>query len=208
MRVNLNAFLDALHPILDRKGFNRSGNFWKKETVENYVGFRLVYSVDTRSISGFFGASTKKLSETSLDDFDIGLWESQIHGDINVQVSGLNHIAYQCSSQLDNKSYDFYREYYGADPEFNEDKLEYLKSPPLDIHEKVKIFTRLFETQTIPLLHKLETLSGMKHLILDESYGFTVWHSLAMHLGILTKKQVESGCNPLGDYNYKTFVTL
>lgn len=208
MNENFRQFVECVDLILSEVEFSRFGCLWRKEYTETYVGFRLMYSPETDSISGFFGASAKALLAMPIDEFDIGLWDSHIHGNIGVQVSNSSHIKFQCALLLNNQDYKFLEEYYGEDRVFHKNKLDYLKKPPHSLSSKIKIFMTIFKAEIVPLLEMLNSEEGIKKLIFDSRYGFTVWDSLAVHLGVFTKKQSELGVNNLSEYNYKTFVTL
>lgn len=197
--------VECVSAILEPLGFIRQTQLWKKETEDCFVGLSLGRIADSKAIYGFFGCSVKPVFQNSFDEFDIGLWDSHIYGKIRTQVTGVKQTKYLCSMTLDNSQFDFTRNWLKQDPEFNSAKLEYLKNPPYNSEDKIKLFHEIFTKETLKLLTELETVEGVKRVIMDEKYCFSIWKSLARHLKIITNEQDEIN---IGEYNYKTFVTL
>ena len=82
--------ISSIDVLMTSEGYQKERNFWKKNCPETFVGLRLSYSENSGAFTVFFGMTLKILSNTSFEDFDIGLWDSHIHGIAGVQVSGVS----------------------------------------------------------------------------------------------------------------------
>lgn len=207
-KAQFDKIVDTVSSILIPNGFLQNGCFWKKDCDECFVGLRLGGLNDSKAVNGFFGCDVKAISSTTFEDFNIGIQDCHIHGRIRPQVSGVDQIKFLCSMTLDNSQFEFTRDWLNQDPEFNILKLNYLVNPPYKSDEKLALFSEIFNQYTLPFLNALETEEGVKALILDENVCFSIWKSLALYLGVISSEQVQANEVDIGEYNYKTFVTL